>query len=136
MGKKSGVRKKRKVGLVWSGLVKDISNLGLHQIKYIHISYLQSRCMENFIQIAVPLKHPEDTYILTHNPEFSGLIVRLYSLEVHWYLYFNKLLKLYCLEFVSTPPKGLMISKTSKQPATLKKKSPFNPLPLHWLLFL
>ena len=85
MGKKSGVRKKKKVGLVWSGLVKDISNLGLHQIRYIHISYLQSRCMENFIQIAVPLKHPEDTYILTHNPEFSGLIVRLYSLEVHWY---------------------------------------------------
>jgi hypothetical protein len=39
--------------------------------------------MENCIQIAVPLKHPEDIYVFTHNPEFPGPMVSLHSFEVH-----------------------------------------------------
>ena len=33
----------------------------------------------NFIQIAVPLKHPEDTYCFTHDPEFPGPLVSVSS---------------------------------------------------------
>lgn len=42
---------------------------------------------ENHVKLAVPLKHPEDTYIFTYNPKFSGpLTIEIISSQVRSYM--------------------------------------------------
>ena len=39
--------------------------------------------MDNIIKLAIPLKHPEDTYIFTYNPEFPGpLTIQIISSDI------------------------------------------------------